>query len=164
MLFYHVIGVVELLFGLTGIFLAVRSDRKLKTAEQARNRVERKFKQYMAAQEFEKLATGGLTLIQEVRTANWQSGITAGSRIGADLLKTRGAYAPLLTHLERDKLDVAAAEFERFILSLPQAGQPQPTAAQTQAMILQCFTLAQTASELGGRLGVESMSESEEEE
>lgn len=163
MLFYHVIGVLELLVGITGIILAVRSERKLRTAEQARKRVERKFKQYMAAQEFEKLATGGLTLIQDVRTASWQSGSTAGSRIGADLLKARGAYAPLLTALERDKLDVAVAEFQQFIVSLPQGGQPQPIAAQTQAMILQCLTLAHTASELGGRLGVESMSESEEE-
>jgi hypothetical protein len=162
MLFDHVIGVLELLAGITGIILAVRSDRKFKTAEQARKRVERRFKQYMASQEFQKLATDGLALMQDITTAAWQSATTAASRIGADLLKARGAYAPLMTPIEQDRLDVAAAEFQQFILSLPQAGQPQPTVGQTQDMISRCLAVAHTASELGGRLGVESMSEPEE--
>ncbi len=162
MLFDHFIGVLGLLVGIIGIFLAFRSDRKLRTAEQARKRVERKFKQYMAAQEFQKLATDGLGLMQEVTAGAWHSATAIANRIGADLLKTRGGHAPLLTTLERDKLDVAVAEFQQFILSLP-VGQPQLTAQQTQAMISPCLTLAHTASELGGRLGVESMSESEEE-
>ncbi len=146
MLFDHFIGVLGLLVGIIGIFLAVRSDRKLRTAEQARKRVERKLKQYMAAQEFQKLATDGLGLMREVTAGAWQSATTMANRIGADLLKTRGGHAPLLTTLERDKV-----------------GQPQLTAQQTQAMISPCLTLAHTASELAGRLGVESMSEPEEE-
>lgn len=159
----HLTGVLGLLVGIIGIILAVRSDRKLKTTEQARRRVERKFKQYMAAQEFQKLTTDGLGLMQEVTAGSWQSATAIANRIGADLLKARGGHAPLLTTLERDKLDVAVAEFQQFIVSLPQGGQPPPTAAQTQAMISRCLTLAHTASELGGRLGVESMSEPEEE-
>ena len=158
----HLTGVLGLFVGIIGIILAVRSDRKLRTAEQARKRVERKFKQYMAAQDFQKLAMDGLALMQEVTAGTWQSATATANRIGADLLKTRGGHAPLLTTLERDKLDVAVAEFQQFILSLP-VGQPQLTAEQTQAMISRCLTLAHTASELGGRLGVESMSESEEE-
>jgi len=160
MLFYHLIGVLELVTGVVGIILAVRSERKLRTADEARKRVERKFKQYMAAHEFQKLATDGLGLIQDVRTAAWQSAATAANRIGADLLKGRGAHALLLTHLERDKLVVAVGELQQLILSLP-LGQPQPTAQQTQAMVSQCLTLVHTASELGGRLSVESMSEEE---
>ena len=116
----------------------------------------------MAAQEFQELATNGVALMQDVTTAAWQSSSTAANRIGADLLRTRGAHAAQLTPLERDKLDVAVAELQQLILSLP-VGQLQPTAQQTQDMISRCLTLAHTTSELGGRLGVESMSESEEE-
>ena len=162
MTFDHFIGVLGLLVGIIGIILAVRSDRKLKSAEQAKKRVERKFEQYMAARQFDKVATDGLALMQQIRTAGWQSASAAANTIGTDLLKARGAYARLLTGLEQDKLDVAVAEFQQFIISLPQAGQPQPTSQQIQTMVSQCLVLVLTASELGGRLGVESMSESEE--
>lgn len=158
----HFTGVLGLLIGTIGIILAVRSDRKFQATEQARKRVERKFKQYMAAQEFQKLAADGLGVMHEVTTGAWPSVTAIANRIGADLLRTRGGHTPLLTMLERDKLDVAVAEFQQFILSLP-VGQSQLTAQQTQAMISRCLTLAHTASELSGRLGVESMSESGEE-
>lgn len=157
-----VVGVLGLAAGIIGIVFTIRSEQKVRTAREATRRVERKFKQYMAAQDFQKLATDGLALMQDVTTGAWQSASTAANRIGSDLLKARGGHTILLSNLERDKLDVAVAEFQQFILSLPQAGHAQPTGEQIQTMVSRCLTLAHTASELSGRLGVESMSESEE--
>jgi hypothetical protein len=162
MLINNILGVLGFIATLVGTILAVRSNQKVKTARDATRRVERKFKQYMAAQEFQKLATDGLGLIQEATSAAWPSFSLVANRIGAALLQARGAHTPLLLTLERDKLDVAAAEFQQFILSLPQPGQPPLTGQQTQEMISRCLTLVHTASELAGRLSVESMSESEE--
>jgi len=162
MLFDHILGILGFVVGLAGLGYAVRSDKKTQTAELARKRVERKFKQYLAAQEFQKLAADGLALMQNVTTGGWQSASTAANRIGSDLMKARGGHGISLTYLERDKLDVAVAEFQQFILSLHQAGNAQPTGEQIQTMVSRCLTLAHTASELSGRLSVESMSESEE--
>lgn len=160
--FYHIIGLLELLIGTVGIVLAVRSERKLKTALQAKARVERKFTQYMGAQEFQKLAINGLAIIQDIRNGAWPSvAVTAGT-VNLDLLQARGARGRLLSSLERDKLDAAVNAMQHFNLSLPLAAQPPMTNEQIQTMILQCQELVDLASELAGRLSVESMSELEE--
>lgn len=158
------VGLLGVIVGLVGVVLAVQSNRKLKTAEQAKARVERKFNEYMGAQEFKKLAIDGLLLIQDTRSANWPSVAVTAGRVSLDLLQARGARSRLLSSLERDKLDAAVTAMQSFNLSLPLAAGPPITNDQIQTMILQCQQLADLASELAGRLSVKSMSQSEEDQ
>jgi len=157
-----IIGIVGLPIGIYGIYLALQSDRKLKTAQQAKDRIERKFNQYLGAQEFKGLAVDGLAIIQAVRKGDWPAVAMKAGLVNLDLPQARGARSRLLTSLESDKLDAAVAAMRRLNVSLPLADQP-PSNEQIQTMILQCQELVDLAGDLAGRLGVESMSEIEDE-
>ena len=159
--FDQFLGIAGLIVGLVGVGLSVRSDQKMKTAEKAKAQVERKFMQYMASQEFSKLAADGIALARAVRTGEWNAVADLAGKLSPALSETRGARTRLLGALERDKLDVAVADIQRFIASVPLNGAAQVANVQLQSMILQCQGLADLASELAGRLSVESMSESE---
>ena len=163
MLLDHILGVLGFLVGLAGLGYAVRSDRKTRTAERERSRIERKFRQYIATQEFRNLTLSANALIQEVRASAWASVANASNSIGAALLQARGAHATLLNPLERDKVDVAVADFQQFLISVPLQEQTSVSEDQTKLMILKCMMVASTSSEIAGRLSVESISEPEEE-
>jgi len=155
-------GIVGLPIGIYGIRLALQSNRKLRTAEQAKARLERKLTQYMASQEFHKLAADGIATARAVRAREWNAVADLAVKLSPALLQARGAWAHLLLPLENDKLDVAVSEVQKFVASLPLPATAELSNEQLQSMILQCQGLADLASELAGRLSVESMSESEE--
>jgi hypothetical protein len=160
-----IIGVIGLIVGVIGVILAVKSDQKMKTARQAQKTVEKKLLRHMATQGFEALATGAIAVTGKIRERDWTGVAELGDTLGRRVGETRGAWQHLLEPLEKDKLDGAAASIQQFIDSIPIMGQssgpPEPE-ERIQLMLARCRSLIDVASEVAGRLGVESIQEPEE--
>lgn len=156
-----VAGVVGVAAGIVGVVYAVKLDQKLKTAQQAEKQIEKKFMHYMAAQEFEELTRKAAGMMGSIRGREWTLVPGLADAIGPSLGQVRGARNRLLQSLEKDRLDVAATNVQAFIDSLPLAGHEEElTGDQIQTMLLRCRPLIDVASEIAGRLRVESMQQS----
>lgn len=161
--FDQYLGIAGLVVGIVGVALAVRLEQKSRTAQEAERRIERKFMHYMAAQEFEKLAMEAVGIMGKIRVRDWGLVPQLADKIGPALGQVRGARNRLLQPLERDRLDAAALNIQQFIDSLPLSGQEGSlTEPQIQTMVNQCRPLADVASEVAERLGVESIEQTEE--
>jgi hypothetical protein len=149
--------------GIVGVAYAVKLDQKLRTAREAERQIEKKFMQYMAADEFEELAIKTSGIMVDIRKLEWALVPGLAYEIGPSLGQVRGARNRLLQSLEKDRLDVAATNVQAFIDSLPLAGsEAELTEDQIQTMLLRCRPLVDVASEIAGRLRVESMQQSED--
>lgn len=160
--FDQFLGVAGLVAGIVGVAYGVKLDQKLKTAQEAEKQIEQKFMHYMAAQEFTALAEEVGEIMDNIRRRDW--GLVTGSanKIGPSLGQVRGGRNRLLASLEKDRLDAAAINVQAFIDSLPLAGGEADLAEdQLQRMLWQCRPLVDIASEIAGRLRVESMEQSE---
>jgi hypothetical protein len=158
--FDQYLGIAGVVAGIVGVAYGVKLDQKLKTAQEAEKQIEKKFTHYMAAQEFEDLATRAAGIMGSIRRREW--GLVPGlaDRIGPSLGQVRGARNRLL---EKDRLDVAATNVQAFIDSLPLAGsEGELTEDQIQMMLSRCRPLVDVASEIAGRLRVESIQQSED--
>lgn len=162
--FDQFLAAAGLLAGIAGVVYGVKLDQKLKNAREAERQIEKKFMHYMAAQEFETLATKAAVIMGYIRRREWASVPELADSIGPSLGQVRGARNRLLQSLEKDRLDVAATNVQAFINSLPLAGgEAGLTEEQIQMMLLRCRPLVDVASEIAGRLRVESIQQSEEE-
>ena len=149
--------------GIVGVAYAVKLDQKLKTTQEAEKQIETKFMHYMAAQEFEELAAKAATIMGNIRRREWALVPGLADDIGPSLGQTRGARNRLLLSLEKDRLDVAASNIQTFIDSLPLAGgEAELTGDQIQAMLSRCRPLVDIASEIAGRLRVQSIQQAED--
>ena len=161
--FDQILGIAGLVAGVVGVAYAVKLDQKFKNAKEAEKQIERKFIHYMAAQEFEDLAIKAGGIMGSVRRREWALVPGLADDIGPSLGQVRGARNRLLQSLEKDRLDVAATNVQAFIDSLPLVGQEaELTEDQIQTMLLRCRPLVDVASEIAGRLRVESIQQSEE--
>jgi hypothetical protein len=162
--FEQYLGIAGLVAGILGVAVGaaygVRLESKLRTAREAEKQIEKRFMHYMAAQEFEELAikAAGIMPNTNIRRREWALVTGLADDIGPLLGQVRGARNRLLQSLEKDRLDVAATNFQAFIDSLPLAGgEPELTAEQIQTMLSRCRPLVDVASEIAGRLRVESI-------
>jgi hypothetical protein len=156
--FENFLSVLGLFIGIAGVALSVASYQKMKTAREAEKEIERKFMYYMAAQEFEKIAAEAVAIMGRVTRREWKLATEQAHNIGSAFGQVRGARTRLLVPLEKDKLDGAGIDLQRFIASLPVAtDNVEVPVQQMQTMISQCQTLVDIASELAGRLGVDSI-------
>lgn len=156
-----IVGVVGLVVGAVGTFFAVKSEGKMKTAQQAQRRVEQKLLRHMAARSLEGLAKNTLTIMGKIKRREWGDVAESAESLGQLMVEVRGAWSHLLEPLERDKLDAAAMNIQQFIDSIPTAAaEPQPTEQDVQLMLVRCRRLAEISSEVVGRLGVELMQQS----
>jgi hypothetical protein len=161
--FDQYLGIAGLVAGILGVGYGVKLDQKLKTAKEAERQIEKKFMHYMAAQEFEELAMKAAGIMGSIRRREWASVPGLADDIGPALGQVRGARNRLLQSLEKDKLDVAATNVQAFIDSLPLGGhEGELSDVQVQTMLLRCRPLVDVASEIAGRLRVESIQESED--
>jgi hypothetical protein len=161
--FDQFLGTAGLVAGIVGVAYAVKLDQKLRTAREAEKRIEKKFMHYMAAQEFEELAIKAGGIMGKIRRREWALVPGLADDIGPSLGQIRGARNRLLQSLEKDRLDVAATNVQAFIDSLPLAGQEaELTEDQIQTMLSRCRPLVDIASEIAGRLRVESIQQSED--
>jgi len=161
--FDQFLGIAGLAAGIIGVGYAVRLDQKLKTTQEAEKQIEKKFMHYMAAQEFEELAKKAAGIMGNIRRREWALVTELADDIGPSLGQVRGARNRLLESLEKDRLDVAATNIQAFIDSLPLAGREvELTEDQIQVMVPRCRQLVDVASEIAGRLRVESIQQSEE--
>jgi len=161
------LGIAGLAAGIIGVAVGVaygvKLDQKLRTAQEAEKQSERKFMHYMAAQEFEELAIKAAGIMGNIRRSEWALVPGLADKIGPSLGQVRGARNRLLESLEKDRLDVAAANVQAFIDSLPLGGhEAELTAEQIQTMLSRCRALVDVASEIAGRLRVESIQQSED--
>jgi hypothetical protein len=153
-----IVGILGLIVGGVGIRLAVRSDRKLKTAQQARRRVERKLLRHMAVRNLENLKESTLVIMGKIKQREWDAVAEAAENLGQRVVEVRAAWSQLFEPLEKDKLDAAALNIQQFIDSAPTAvPELQPSEDDLQLMLMRCRRLAEIASEVAGRLGVELM-------
>jgi hypothetical protein len=158
-----VVGILGLLAGIVGVWLAVRSDRKLKTAQQARRRVEKKLLRHMAVRNLENLTDNTLIIMAKIKSREWAGVAETAENLGQRVVEVRAGWSQLLEPLEKDKLDAAALNIQQFIDSAPTATpQAQPSEDDVQLMLVRCRRLAEIASEVAGRLGVELMQEPED--
>lgn len=163
--FDQYLGIAGLVAGIVGVGYAVKLDQKLKTARDAERQIEKKFMHYIAAQEFEELAMKVAAMMGNIRRREWALVPGLADKIGPSLGQARGARNRLLESLEKDRLDVASTSVQSFIDSLPIAGQEaQLTEDQIQTMLSRCRPLVDVASEIAGRLRVESIQQSEDKE
>ena len=168
--FDTILGIAGFVAALIGVGYAVKLDRKavkldekLKSAQEAEKQIERKFMHYMAAQEFEELATKATGIMGYIRRREWAMATESADKIGPPLGLVRGGRNRLLMPLEKDRLDAAAKNIQTFIDSLPLAGrEAELTEAKIQTMVLLCRPLVDIASEIAGRFHVESMQQSED--
>lgn len=157
------LGIAGLVVGIAGVAYAVKLDQKLQSARDAERQIERKFMHYIATQEFEKLAAQAVAIMGKVRSREWALVPELGDNIGPALGQVRGARNRLLQSLEKDRLDVASTNIQQFIDSLPLAGrEAELTEDQIQTMLARCRPLVDIASEIAGRLRVESIQQPEE--
>jgi hypothetical protein len=163
--FDQYLGIAGLVAGIVGVAYAVKLDQKLRNARDAEKQIEKKFMHYLAAQEFEKLAGQAVTIMGKVRSRAWPLVPDLADNIGPALGQVRGARNRLLESLEKDRLDVASTNIQQFIDSIPLAGlEAQLTEDQIQTMLSRCRPLVDVASEIAGRLRVESIQQPEEKE
>ena len=161
--FDQTLGIAGLVAGVVGVGYAVKLDQKFKNAREAERQIEKKFMHYMAAQEFEALAARVVAIMGSIRRREWASVPRLADNIGPSLGQVRGARNRLLESLEKDRLDVAAANVQAFIDSLPLAGGEAELAEdQIQTMLSRCRPLVDIASEIAGRLRVQSIQQSED--
>jgi len=120
--FDQCLGIAGLVAGIVGVAYGVKLDQKLKTAREAEKQIEKKFTQYMAADEFEELAMKTAAIMGHIIRLEWALVPGLAYDIGPSLGQVRGARNPLLQSLEKDRLDVAATDVQAFIDSLPRAG------------------------------------------
>jgi hypothetical protein len=161
--FNNVLSVIGLAIGIVGVALSVFSYQKMRTAREAEKDIERKFMHYSATQEFEKLAVEATAIMDKVARREWGPATEQAHGISSALAQARGARMRLLEPLEKDKLDGAGIDLQHFMASLPLPGQNvEVPVEQIQVMLSQCVTLANIASELAGRLRVESIVRPEE--
>jgi hypothetical protein len=158
-----VIGLIGLPVGIVGAWFGFRSDRKMKTAQQAQRRVEQKLFRHMATRSLEGLAKDALALTGKIRRREWDGLAESGENLSQRVLEFRGAWGVLLEPLEKDKLDAAAMNIQQFIESAP-TGVPalQPSEEQIRLMLVRCRRLTEVSSEVAGRLGVELMQNTED--
>jgi hypothetical protein len=157
------LAIAGLVVGIVGVGYGVRLEQRLKTAKEAEKQIEKKFMAYMTVQEFEELATKATGIMGCIRRREWPMATESADKIGASLGQVRGGRNRLLLPLEKDRLDVAATNVQRFIDSLPLAGgEAGLTEEQIQTMVLLCRPLVDIASEIAGRFRVESMQQSED--
>ncbi|HEY6945304.1 MAG TPA: hypothetical protein VI431_09215 [Candidatus Acidoferrum sp.] len=160
--FDQYLGIAGLVVGIVGVAYAVRLDQKLKTAQDAEKKIEKKFMHYLAAQEFEDLAIEASGIMGKIRRREWASVPDLADKMGVSLGMARGARSRLLQSLEKDRLDAAATDIQAFINSLPLEGhEPELAEDQIQMMLSRCRPLVEVASEIAGRLRVESIQQSE---
>jgi hypothetical protein len=161
--FDQYLGVAGLFAGIVGVAYAAKLDQKLKNARDAERQIEKKFMHYLAAQEFEKVAGQAVAIMGKVRSREWALVPDLADNIGPALGQARGARNRLLQSLEKDRLDVASTNIQQFIDSLPLAGgEAELTEDQIQTMLSRCRPLVDVASEIAGRLRVESIQQPEE--
>ncbi|MGB0034528.1 MAG: hypothetical protein WBP79_03540 [Candidatus Acidiferrales bacterium] len=135
----------------------------MRTAREAEKQIEKKFMHYMAAQDFDELAIKAVGIMGKIRGSEWALVPGLADKIGPSLGQVRGAHNRLLQSLEKDRLDVAATNVQAFIDSLPLGGhEGELTGDQIQTMLSRCRPLVDVASEIAGRLRVESMQQSED--
>jgi len=159
------LGLAGLVAGIIGVGYGMKLDQKFRTAQEAEKQIEKKFMHYMAAQEFEELANKAAGIMGNIRRREWALVTELADDIGPSLGQVRGARNRLLESLEKDKLDVAAANVQAFIDSLPLAGrEAELTEEQIQIMLPRCRQLVDVTSEIAGRLRVESIQQSEDKE
>jgi hypothetical protein len=160
--FDQYLGIAGLVAGIVGIAYAVKLDQKLKSAREAEKKIERKFMHYLAAREFDELAIVTAEIMGRIRRREWASVSGLADKVGPSLGNARGARNRLLQSLEKDRLDVAATNIQAFIGSLPLEGrEAELTEDQIQTMLSRCQPLVDVASEIAGRLVVESIQQSE---
>jgi len=158
-----ILGIAGLVVGVIGIGLSILSYVKMETAREAEKELERKFMHYMAAQEFGELAIAAVAIVGKLRRREWEDVADLAHKVGSSFGQARGARSRLLVPLERDKLDGAGIGLQKLIASLPVGANPADIPIeQMQMMISQCQMLVETASELAGRLRVESILRPEE--
>jgi hypothetical protein len=166
--FDQFLGIAGLVVGVVGVGVGVgygvRLEQRLKTAKEAEKQIEKKFMHYMAAQEFDKLAEQTSGIMGNIRGRQWALVTELADKIGLSLGLVRGGRNRLLQSLEKDRLDVAATNFQAFIDSLPLVGrEAELTEDQIQLMVPRCRQLVDVTSEIAGRLRVESIQQSEDE-
>jgi len=158
-----ILGIAGLVVGIIGVGLSFLSYQRMKTARRAEKEIERKFMHYMAAQEFGELALAAVQIAGKLRRREWNDVADLAHKVGSSFGQARGARSRLLVPLERDKLDGAGIGLQKFIASLPIGANPADIPIeQMQTMISQCQMLVDIASELEGRLRVESILRPEE--
>lgn len=157
-----IVGVVGLIFGAIGIFFAVKSDRKLKTAQQAQHRVEQKLLRHMATRSLESLTENTMAVMGKIKRREWGDVTETAEVLGQLVVKTQGSWSHLFEPLEKDKLDAAAMNIQQFIDSIPMAPGAQPTEQDVQVMLVRCRRLAEISSEVVGRLSVELLQQPED--
>ena len=156
--FDQYLGIAGLVAGIIGVGYAVKLDQKLKTAKEAEKRIEKKFMVCLAAKEFEELAETAAEIMGMIRRREWPLVPALADEICPSLGQARGARNRLLQSLEKDRLDVAASSIQAFIDSLPLAGnEAELTEDQIQTLLSRCRFLVDVASEIAGRLRVESI-------
>lgn len=161
--FDQYLGIAGLVAGIIGVGYALKLDQKLKTAKDAERQIEKKFMLYMAAQEFEQLALQATGVMGNIRRREWALVPELVDDIGPSLGQVRGGRNRLLQALEKDRLDVAATNVQAFIDSLPLVGREvELSEEQIQTMLSRCRPLVDVASEIAGRLRVESIQQSED--
>jgi hypothetical protein len=159
----RLIGILGLIVGIVGIWLAFRSDRKMKTAQEARRRVEKKLLRHMVVRNLDSLKHSTLVTMGKIKEREWADVAESAENLGQQVVEVRAAWIQLLEPLERDKLDAAALNIQQFIDSAPTATpQTQPSEDDVQLMLVRCRRLAEIASEVAGRLGVELMQDTED--
>jgi hypothetical protein len=160
-----IIGIVGVVIGVIGVIIAFKSDQKMKTARQAQKAVEKKLLHHMATRAFDNLAIDAIAVTTKIRERDWIVVAELGDNLGRRVGETRGAWHQLLEPLEKDMLDSAAASIQQFFNSIPignQVGNLQEPEENLQLMLARCRSLVNVASEIAGRLGVQSIQQHEE--
>jgi len=137
----------------------------MKTARQAQKIVEKKLLRHMATQGFAALASDAMAVTEKIRAGDWMVVAELGDNLGRRVGETRGAWQQLLRPLEKDKLDGAATSIQQFSDSIPiasQGNESREPEEKIQLMLARCRSLVNIASEIAGRLGVQSIQEPEE--
>jgi hypothetical protein len=158
-----IVGVVGVIVGAIGTFVALRSDGKMKTAQQAQRRVEQKLLRHMATRTLETLTENALAIMAKIKRREWGDVAESAENLGQRVVEIRGAWSHVLEPLEKDKLDAAAMNIQQFIDSAPTAApEPQPSEQDVQVMLVRCRRLAEISSEVAGCLSVELMQHTED--
>jgi hypothetical protein len=158
-----IVGIAGLIIGVIGVWFAVKSERKMKTAQQAQRRVERKLLRHMATRRLENLTEDTLAVMVKIKRREWGDVAESAEILGQRVVEVRGAWSHVLEPLEKDKLDAAALSIQQFIDSTPTAETaPRPTDQEVQLMLVRCRRLAEISSEVAGRLSVELMQQPED--
>ena len=108
------LGIAGFVVGVIGAVYGVKSDQKLKTAQEAEKQIEKKFMHYMAAQEFEELAKKAAGIMGNIRRREWALVTRLADDIGPSLGQARGA---------RTEVDLSSQPSGVYFLTIRTAGQ-----------------------------------------